>query len=220
MRIQVLYDNERVEPDLTTGWGFAALADGVLFDTGDDGEALRENMAALGVSPRDIETVVLSHGHADHTGGLSAVVAENPNVTVVVPTTDLETTVRSTVPESVTVTVATEPQTIREGIVTTGAVGTAPSEQGLVCTFERGAILVTGCAHPGVDALLDAAREVADVRGVVGGFHDVARLEGLESLEYISPCHCTRRKRVIAERFPETCVRCGAGLVIDESSLA
>jgi 7,8-dihydropterin-6-yl-methyl-4-(beta-D-ribofuranosyl)aminobenzene 5'-phosphate synthase len=55
-------------------WGFAALveADGhrILFDTGRLPETVLQNAKALGISLSDIEDVVLSHNHADHTGGL------------------------------------------------------------------------------------------------------------------------------------------------------
>jgi 7,8-dihydropterin-6-yl-methyl-4-(beta-D-ribofuranosyl)aminobenzene 5'-phosphate synthase len=42
----------------------------VLYDTGFSGEALLHNMETLSVSPDTVTTLVLSHGHFDHTGGL------------------------------------------------------------------------------------------------------------------------------------------------------
>jgi 7,8-dihydropterin-6-yl-methyl-4-(beta-D-ribofuranosyl)aminobenzene 5'-phosphate synthase len=55
-------------------WGFAALveADGhrILFDTGRFPETVLHNAKALGILLSDIQDVVLSHNHADHTGGL------------------------------------------------------------------------------------------------------------------------------------------------------
>jgi 7,8-dihydropterin-6-yl-methyl-4-(beta-D-ribofuranosyl)aminobenzene 5'-phosphate synthase len=42
----------------------------LLFDAGLTPDGLAENMRRLQLSPRDIETVVLSHGHFDHTTGL------------------------------------------------------------------------------------------------------------------------------------------------------
>ncbi|GHO99835.1 MBL fold metallo-hydrolase [Reticulibacter mediterranei] len=42
----------------------------ILFDTGSTPNGLVENMRVLDLSPKDIETVVLSHGHFDHTTGL------------------------------------------------------------------------------------------------------------------------------------------------------
>jgi len=42
----------------------------VLFDTGMTPSGLVENMRRLGYSPKDIEAIVLSHGHFDHTTGM------------------------------------------------------------------------------------------------------------------------------------------------------
>jgi 7,8-dihydropterin-6-yl-methyl-4-(beta-D-ribofuranosyl)aminobenzene 5'-phosphate synthase len=43
----------------------------VLFDTGSTVDGLVHNLDALGVDPGEIETIVLSHGHFDHTTGLN-----------------------------------------------------------------------------------------------------------------------------------------------------
>lgn len=58
--------------------GFSALvtmktggrSHSVLFDAGRTPDGLRHNIHCLGVESRDIEVVVLSHGHFDHTTGL------------------------------------------------------------------------------------------------------------------------------------------------------
>ncbi len=42
----------------------------VLFDAGRTPDGLSHNIRCLGVEPRDIEAIVLSHGHFDHTTGL------------------------------------------------------------------------------------------------------------------------------------------------------
>ena len=56
-------------------WGFAALveADGhrVLFDTGARPETVLRNAEELGIDLSTVATVVLSHNHWDHTGGLT-----------------------------------------------------------------------------------------------------------------------------------------------------
>ncbi len=55
-------------------WGFAALVevDGrkLLFDTGARPQTVLQNSVELGVDLSDVEDVVLSHNHTDHTGGL------------------------------------------------------------------------------------------------------------------------------------------------------
>lgn len=45
-----------------------------LFDTGQIGKYLLHNMNELKVVPNKINTVIISHGHYDHTGGLNALV--------------------------------------------------------------------------------------------------------------------------------------------------
>lgn len=55
-------------------WGFAALVevDGktILFDTGWRPDTVLQNTAELGIDLSAVDTVILSHNHADHTGGL------------------------------------------------------------------------------------------------------------------------------------------------------
>ena len=55
-------------------WGFAALieADGktLLFDTGARPDTVLKNAEELGIDLSTVDTVVLSHNHWDHTGGL------------------------------------------------------------------------------------------------------------------------------------------------------
>lgn len=48
----------------------------VLFDAGRTPDGLVENMRRLGLSPRDIDVIVLSHGHWDHTTGMDGLVGE------------------------------------------------------------------------------------------------------------------------------------------------
>lgn len=55
-------------------WGFAALVEGdghrILFDTGAYPDTVRGNARKLGIDLADIQDVILSHFHGDHTGGL------------------------------------------------------------------------------------------------------------------------------------------------------
>jgi len=86
-RITILVDNNvGPEPGLVAEHGFAALIerarDRILFDTG-QGPALIRNAATLGIDLSTLTSVVLSHGHYDHTGGLLHCVYKNPGVTVV-----------------------------------------------------------------------------------------------------------------------------------------
>jgi 7,8-dihydropterin-6-yl-methyl-4-(beta-D-ribofuranosyl)aminobenzene 5'-phosphate synthase len=88
-------------------------------------------------------------------------------------------------------------------------------EQSLVLDTEEGVVDLTGCAHPGLENILEAATVFGALYGVIGGFHGFDKLELLQGLGLIMPCHCIIRKKEIFEMYPEKIVRCGAGGVIE-----
>lgn len=57
-------------------WGYSALVEAdvrkFLFDTGANPDVVLKNAKALGLDLSDVEDVVISHNHGDHTGGLIA----------------------------------------------------------------------------------------------------------------------------------------------------
>lgn len=71
--VTILVDNSAAQPGLATEHGLSMWIETenkrVLFDTG-QGYALPINAAALDVDLSQTNTIVLSHGHYDHTGGL------------------------------------------------------------------------------------------------------------------------------------------------------
>jgi 7,8-dihydropterin-6-yl-methyl-4-(beta-D-ribofuranosyl)aminobenzene 5'-phosphate synthase len=81
LEITVLADNHVAMPNVLAEHGLSLLieADGrrILFDAG-QGKVLCDNAEALGISLSDLDAVVVSHGHYDHTGGLSALPQESP----------------------------------------------------------------------------------------------------------------------------------------------
>jgi 7,8-dihydropterin-6-yl-methyl-4-(beta-D-ribofuranosyl)aminobenzene 5'-phosphate synthase len=83
--ITVVYDNNPYIEGLTTSWGFACVIKEaektILFDTGGDSAVLLNNMQQLGMDPKEIDVVVLSHIHGDHVGGLNGFLQVNMNVT-------------------------------------------------------------------------------------------------------------------------------------------
>ena len=88
-RVTILYDSFGKSPALTMDWGFAALVEyggkRILFDTGNNARTFEHNVKALGIDLRNIDFVVISHRHADHTSGLTYLLTINPRVRIYVP---------------------------------------------------------------------------------------------------------------------------------------
>ncbi|NJN97384.1 MAG: MBL fold metallo-hydrolase [Anaerolineales bacterium] len=55
---------------------------GVLFDTGQTAAILLHNMALLGKSLKEVDAIVLSHAHNDHTGGLPVILSHRSGLPV------------------------------------------------------------------------------------------------------------------------------------------
>ncbi len=85
MKFVSLIDNYTRKKGLTAEHGLSIYIEteneGILFDTGQS-EALISNAVRLGVDLSKIDSVVLSHGHYDHTGGLMKVLEINPGAKV------------------------------------------------------------------------------------------------------------------------------------------
>src|SRR5215471_1258126 len=88
-RVTILYDSFGRPGSLTMDWGFAALVEyggnRILFDTGNNAGIFERNVKALRVDLRNLDFVVISHRHADHTSGISYLLSVNPGVKIYVP---------------------------------------------------------------------------------------------------------------------------------------
>jgi 7,8-dihydropterin-6-yl-methyl-4-(beta-D-ribofuranosyl)aminobenzene 5'-phosphate synthase len=208
MKITVVYDNYLARKGLKTGWGFSCLVETndtpqLLFDTGADGATLLYNMTKLGINPRRIGIIVISHAHGDHTGGLSDILEINRHAETYVPASSVaEITGRK-------VTLVSKPLQISEGIFSTGEL--KGMEQSLVLKTGKGIVVVVGCSHPGVGAILDAASLHGEVYGIIGGLHGFRDFDRLRGLSLICPCHCSQYKSELRFLFREQYVPCGAG---------
>jgi 7,8-dihydropterin-6-yl-methyl-4-(beta-D-ribofuranosyl)aminobenzene 5'-phosphate synthase len=83
-KITIIVDNKAAE-GLLCEHGFSAWIEvagrRLLFDTG-QGAALAGNADRLGIDLRTADTLVLSHGHYDHTGGVPLVIARAPTAEI------------------------------------------------------------------------------------------------------------------------------------------
>ncbi len=80
IKITVLADN-KADENLVCEHGFSLLIevnnDTIVFDTGQK-SALAINSERLGINLSKVDSLVLSHGHYDHTGGVCTVLRESP----------------------------------------------------------------------------------------------------------------------------------------------
>jgi len=212
MKITIIYDNCASNQRLRTGWGFSCLIETesrtlILFDTGADGATLFHNMKELGIDPRRIGLIVISHTHGDHTGGLSDILEINKRAEIYVPASTIARLPgRKVIPVS-------RPVQISEAIFSTGEL--KGIEQALAVRTDRGIVVVTGCSHPGVSEILEAASKLGKVFGIIGGLHGFSDFDRLRGLSLICPCHCTQYKSELRQLFPKQYIACGAGLELE-----
>lgn len=217
--LTVVYDNRSADARLETAWGFACLietgAETILFDTGGDGPLLMNNLTTLGIDPRTIDAVVLSHVHNDHTGGLDQLLAANDRLTVYLPKSfpaAFKAHIHNPVVE------ITEARPIADGVRTTGELGTSISEQSLIIETRTGLMVLTGCAHPGIVEIVRQAKTYGKVYRIMGGFHladySTAEAQGVIAdlkrlgVQQVAPSHCTGESAI--EQFHK---EFGAGFV-------
>ena len=205
--IEVIFDNYPAKPGLQTSGGFACLVrtgdHNVLFDTGREADIFVSNMKKLGIDPGTIDLAVLSHDHDDHTGGLGALLGLNPDIDVYLPRSFPRAIKDLVVSRGARLTEVGEPVKIREGVYSTGEMGTGIIEQSLALTTDKGIILITGCAHPGILPIIEKVKKphAGEILLAMGGFHlraeRVERLREIVSslmdlgVQYLGPCHCS-----------------------------
>lgn len=217
--VSIIYDNIGGKGYIT-GWGFSALIEKngqrILFDTGWDGIALLKNLQQAKIDPETIEYIAISHRHWDHAGGLSTLLYETDRPTVFVPSSfssklKAEITKLGELRELA----GREGAEIIPGIETTPELETGDqtlTELALLIETSKGLVILTGCAHPGLEAFINYGKNQGKLYGVIGGFHGFDKLHLLKECGLIVPCHCTQKKEELLTKYPETAKECKSGL--------
>ena len=231
-QILIVYDNNSIKGDLTPAWGFSCLIIlppyQILFDTGGDPSILLKNMHKMGIDPQKIDTVLLSHGHGDHVGGLSGVLQYQQDVTVYLPQSfpnrfKEEVGLIGADVEEVGGSVMIHP-----AVYTTGELGGGLKEQSLVVKTCQGLVIITGCAHSGIVEIVAHVRKLfkENVYLLIGGFHlmgksqkelrEIAKKLDELKVERIAPCHCSgdTAREFFKQYYGDNYITCTVGLVI------
>jgi 7,8-dihydropterin-6-yl-methyl-4-(beta-D-ribofuranosyl)aminobenzene 5'-phosphate synthase len=232
LSITVIYNHNPYTEGLRAEWGFSCLIKGsektILFDTGGNGFFLLENMKKLGINPRKIDTVVLSHIHSDHVGGLKEFLDKNEHVTVYLPMSFPQKFKDNLLSASIKIMEVGDAIEICDGVYTTGELGAGIKEQSLLVHTTHGTIVITGCAHPGIVAVLKQAKDLVkdDILLAMGGFHLRGASQGdLEKIllsfrsmgvKFVGPCHCSGNlaRQMFKEEYGDSYIHLGVGRVI------
>ena len=238
LTITVAHDNYPYRESLRTAWGFSALVTGpektILFDTGSDGTLLLENMAKLQIDPGRIGAVVLSHIHADHTGGLTGLLKENPRVNIYLPAGFPDRFQDVARGYGATLVEVRMPQEICRSVCTTGVLGRRIPEQALVLRTARGLVVLTGCAHPGIIHIVERVRSLYEenILLLMGGFHlewsmrwqleKIAASFRSHNIKYLAATHCSsdKARQLFREHYGPGYVEAGVGKRITLADLA
>jgi len=200
-----------------------------LFDTSAIYEGFVYNMESLGIKLEDIQTIILSHNHLDHSGALFKLIDQFTTQQLLLPPDMQQINEEGYDPQYRTETkekgiqklldyeytsIITSGKQIDEHLYTTGALDAPDKEQSLVISVpSKGLVILVGCSHPTIPVIVEQARKITGVEkiyGVVGGLH-YARLKKeellknihyLESLnvDFIVPSHCTGYEATILLR--------------------
>ena len=204
-------------------WGVSFLIDdNILFDTFSSYRVLSRKLRNAQTHIDNIQTVVISHNHWDHIGGLWGLLEQRKGIDVYLPAQAKEEVKLRIRAAGSNVIDAAGAKTIRQGIhITDEFVGThngnAIPEQAVVLETSKGLVVIFGCAHLGIASIIQKAKQAfhAPVYGALGGFHlrhspldDVTKCANKlqeEGVRIVAPTHCTglRAEKIFKNIFRE-----------------
>lgn len=235
MQLKVVCDNRIYDEKLDICWGFSCLVDkNLLFDTGESEKILLGNMQKLNISVKNISTVIISHDHYDHTGGLAGLLRENPKIKVY-GLSKFSSSFKEKVKNSGAELIGENKFTqIMSNIYLTGEMATyygnsSLSEQSLIIKTKLGLVIITGCSHPGIIKIIEEVKKnlPEPVYLVIGGFHLMDKDERMVEMivknfrklgvSKVGPGHCTGNKamEMFKREYKEDFIQIGAGKTIE-----
>lgn len=231
IKFTVLYDNF-IYNGGKPAHGFSCLIEGtektILLDTGGDSKVLMHNIDHFNVDLSQVEQIVITHNHWDHSGGLFEVMEKNNDVPVYLPISFPYAFIRRVEGKGAKVISIDEPIELCENVFLTGEMGDRTKEQSLIIDSRKGLVIITGCSHQGIVNILKLAKKLFDkkIYLVFGGFHlggkkDSELQEILSDFKELGvvkcgATHCTGEKAIsmFKEAYGENYVAIGTGRIL------
>jgi len=228
----ILYNNYANVPGTIADWGFSCLVEGgeqtILFDTGAQGDILMQNVRKLNVDLSKVNIIVLSHNHADHTGGLDSVLAIQPDARVFIPHSFPHDFARQHKLSDSSVQRIKDSRQICANVFTTGEMGSSIKEHSLVFHTGEGQVILTGCSHQGIIKIVHKTQELdpQPIYMVLGGMHllqhsdtdikEIIRIFKEAGVQKCCATHCTGDRAIglFSESFKENFINAGTGMVL------
>jgi 7,8-dihydropterin-6-yl-methyl-4-(beta-D-ribofuranosyl)aminobenzene 5'-phosphate synthase len=203
-------------------WGVSFLiGEDVLFDTFGDPNVLMKNIRRMHIDLSKVRHIVISHEHWDHISGLWHVIGKCKNATIYI-CPDFASEIKDRIKSFGVNTIEVKGWfKIKDDVFTIGQIcgkcnGESISEQSLVIKSAQGLIIITGCAHPGIDKIIDDVKKMFNekIYLLIGGLHlkdsNQERIRDVISnlracgIEKVAPMHCTGAK---ADKLLKTAYR-------------
>ncbi len=183
-------------------------------------------MGKLYIDPRSIHSLVISHNHWDHQGGLKDFLTVNSDVTVFIPNSspvDLEHEIHSKGTKAVRIDSSKQ---ISNSIYSSGELRGNIPEQSLVVQSPKGLVLITGCAHPGIVRIIEHVKAIFPYEPIylaMGGFHlksessqNISKIVNTiqeYGVQRIAPSHCTGKEaiEIFKQQFGDDFIKSGVG---------
>jgi|WetSurSiteA1Bulk_404760.scaffolds.fasta_scaffold03051_2 7,8-dihydropterin-6-yl-methyl-4-(beta-D-ribofuranosyl)aminobenzene 5'-phosphate synthase len=230
--IKVVYDNYVKVDGLKSDWGYSIIIEGldkgILFDTGANPAIFESNLKEMGIDHEQIDFLILSHEHGDHTEGIPAFIKLKKDIPVIIPYSFSEFFKKKMVDFGLEPLLVKEPVKICTNLYSSGEFSGPIPEQALVMNTKQGLIVMTGCSHPGIVEMLKEIKSIfnKNIYMVFGGFHLLEKsdtemkkiIDDMKALGVVKcgATHCTgvRQTEMIRETFGTNFFELGVGNTI------
>ncbi|MBD3212717.1 MAG: MBL fold metallo-hydrolase [Candidatus Lokiarchaeota archaeon] len=227
VNITVLVDDlDGAVDDFALSYGFAALIElnnaKVLFDTGTKADPLVKNLHLKGYDAQDLDAVILSHNHYDHTNGLPLLLKNNTELPVYVHK-DWDKEIRFKghhipIKNKKVINAGRNLDEISPNLFLTDSFYSSDYggvfEHACYIKTNQHLILLCGCCHPGLNKFLQNRENLNLSKEfpltILGGLHgfsftDQEAMNLSPKIRNIVLFHCTSKIKTFQKQFKERC---------------